>query len=148
MRRAARTWLIAVGALNGLAGLVCGVLLIARPDGSLLMATALLPVVRALPFANVFFRDLFWIGAAMILVLGVPDLVATAMLVRRNTRQYQVALAAAVLLMFWTVFELIFMFNVAAFGYFVVAIISAICALWLLGTSRRRAPNKRFERAA
>ena len=136
MQRAARTWLIAVGALNGLPGLVCGVLLIARPDGSLLMATALPPVVRALPFANVFFRDLFWIGVAMILVLGVPSLVATAMLIGRNTHQYQVALATAVLLMFWTAFELIFMFNAAAFGYFVVAIVSAICSLWLLRMSQ------------
>ena len=133
VQRVARAWLIAVGVLNGLAGLVCGVLLIARPDGALLMATALLPVVNALPFANVFFRDLFWIGAAMILALGLPNTVAAVALIRRNARQYQDALASAVLLMLWSGFELIYMFNLAAVGYFIVGAVSTLCALWLLG---------------
>ena len=133
MRRVARAWLIAVSLLNGLAGLVCGVLLVARPDGSLLMATALLPVIRTLPFANIFFGDLFWIGAVMILALGIPNLVAIVMLIQTNVRQYQVALAAAVLLMCWCGFELIYMFNFAAVGYFAVGTVSALCALWLLG---------------
>jgi hypothetical protein len=134
--RVARAWLIAVSVLNGLAGLVCGLLLVARPDGALLMATSLLPVIRTLPLAGVFFGDLFWIGIAMILALGVPNLVAAVMLVTQNARQYQVALAAAVLLMCWCGFELIYMFNFAAVGYFVVAIVSAVCAGWLLVTAR------------
>ena len=53
MQKVARAWLITISLLNGLAGLVCGPLLIARPDGRLLMATALLPVVHKLPLANV-----------------------------------------------------------------------------------------------
>ena len=132
VRRFARAWLITISVLNGLAGLVCGVLLIARPDGGLLMATALLPVIRKLPLANVFFVDLFWIGVAMILALGVPNAVVAVMLLRRDSRQYQAAIAAALLLMGWCGFELIFMFNIAALGYFVVGMISALCALWLL----------------
>jgi hypothetical protein len=132
VQRVARAWLITFSLLNGLAGLVCGVLLIARPDGRLLMAKALLPVVGKLPLASVFFGDLFWIGVAMVLALGVPNVLSLVMLVRRNARQYQVALGAAVLLMCWCAFELIYMFNGAAIGYFGVAIISAFCAVWLL----------------
>jgi hypothetical protein len=121
-------WLIAVSVLNGLAGLVCGVLLIARPDGSLLMASALLPVVAKFPLANVFFRDMFWIGVAMIVALGIPNTVAAIALVRRDARQYRYALAAAILLMCWTSIEFIFMFNAAAVGYFVVGLVSALVA--------------------
>lgn len=132
VRTAARAWLITISTLNGLAGLICGSLLIARPDGGLLMATDLLPVVRALPLGGIFFRDLFWIGVAMFLALGVANVVATTMLVRRHARQYEFALAAAVLLMCWCAFELVFMFNFAAVGYFVVGIISALSAGWLL----------------
>ena len=97
------------------------------------MASALLPVIRTFPFASVFFRDLFWIGVAMLLALGVPNVAATVMLIRRDVSQYRVAFAAAVLLMCWSGFELIYMVNVAAIGYFVVAIVSALSALWLLG---------------
>ena len=136
MQKVARAWLITISLLNGLAGLVCGVLLIARPDGGLLMATALLAVVEKFPLASIFFRDLFWIGVAMILVLGAPNGIAAVMLIRQDARQYQVALGAAVLLMCWCAFELIFMFNGAAIGYFAVAIVSALCAGWLL-----RAPH-------
>jgi hypothetical protein len=131
--RLARAWLITISLLNGLSGLVCGVLLIARPDGRLLMASALLPVISKLPLASVFFRDLFWVGVAMILALGVPNAVVAAMLIRRDARQYQFALGAALLLMCWCGFELIYMFNVAAVGYLVAGIASALCALWLLG---------------
>ena len=131
MRKAARIWLLVVSALNGAAGLVCGLLLIARPDGSLLMATALLPVIKRFPLADVFFRDMFWIGVAMLLMLGIPNLIALAALLRRHALQYQLSLAAAALLMLWCAIEMPFMFNYAAVGYFLVGAISAALSVWL-----------------
>jgi len=107
------------------------------------MATALLPVIRKLPLANVFFVDLFWIGVAMILVLGIPNSVAAVMLVRRDARQYQVALVAALLLICWCGFELIYIFNVAAVGYLVVGIVSVLCVVLLLGRSQEASARKR-----
>jgi hypothetical protein len=129
MRRVARSWLIVVSLLNGLAGLICGVLLLVKPDGGLLMASALLPVVATLPLASIFFRDLFWIGVAMLLALGVPNVLAALQLVRRSRWQYPASLAAAVLLMAWCGFELVYMFNSAAVGYFLVGAVSALCSL-------------------
>lgn len=128
MQKAARGWLLVISALNGVAGLVCGILLIARPDGSLLKASALLPVIRRFPLSDVFFRDMFWIGVAMLLVLGIPNLIAFVSLLRRHPLQYRVSLAAAVLLMLWCGFEMPFMFNYAAVGYFVVGAISAFAS--------------------
>jgi hypothetical protein len=136
VQRAARVWLLIVSALNGAAGLVCGLLLIARPDGSLLGASALLPVIRRFPLADVLFQDMFWIGVAMLLALGLPNLIALVALLRRMSHQYLLSLAAAVLLMLWCGFEMPYMFNYAALGYFFVGAISAACSVWMLGASR------------
>lgn len=139
MRRLARGYLIVVSILNGFSGLVCGALFLARPDGSLLQAGALLPVIRTLPFAGTFFRDFTWIGVAMLLVLGIPNTIAAVMLLRRSERQYTASLSAGILLMMWTGFELIFMYNVAALGYFVVGVLSVLASVlllgWVVGTS-------------
>jgi hypothetical protein len=127
----ARGFLIVVSVANGLAGLVCGVLFIAGPDGQLLHAGALLGVIRTLPFANVFFRDFLWIGVAMLLVLGLPNLIAVVMLLLRNEKQYVATLTAALLLVAWCGFEMSFMFNVPAVGYLAVGALSALCSLLL-----------------
>ena len=132
MRRVAQGFLIVVSVLNGLAGLVCGVLFIAGPDGHLLQAAALLPVIQMLPLANVFFRDFLWIGVVMLLALGIPNLVAAVMLLRRSEDQYVATLVAAILLVLWCSFELIFMFNVLAVGYFVIGVLSVLCSIFLL----------------
>jgi hypothetical protein len=132
MRRLARGFLILVSVLNGLAGLICGVLFIAGPNGHLLQAGALLPVIRTLPLANVFFRDFLWIGVAMLLALGLPNLIAAVMLLYRSGKQYVATLAAGVLLVLWCGFEFIFMFNVLAVGYFVVGVLSVLCSILLL----------------
>ena len=127
-----RAYLIVVSVLNGLAGLVCGVLLITRPDGRLLQMGALLPVVRTMPFANVFFRDFFWLGVAMLVVLGVPNLTAAVMLLRRSGKQYRATLAAAALLVLWCVYESVYLFNAAAVGYFIVGVASVLASVTLL----------------
>ena len=126
MRRVARVFLIIVSILNGLAGLVCGLLLIVRPDGSFLQMGALVPVVKTLPLANIFFRDFLWLGVAMLLALGIPNLIAALMLVRRSERQYVATLVTGFLLVLWCSFEMIYMFNAPALGYFVVGVVSVL----------------------
>jgi hypothetical protein len=133
----ARIYLIVVSILNGLAGLICGVLFIVSPDGSLMGFQPLIPVVQPLPLGDVFFRDLWWIGVAMLLVLAIPNLAGALMLLRRSESQYRVTLIAAVLLMLWCGFEIAFMFNVAAAGYFLIGTISAFCSIILLRTPAR-----------
>ncbi|MDO8963942.1 MAG: hypothetical protein Q7W30_05540 [Coriobacteriia bacterium] len=132
MPKAARIFVITISILNALAGLICGALFLISPDGSLMGFQPLLPVVGTLPLADVFFRDLTWIGIAMLLALGIPNAVATVMLLRRVSGQYAVTLVAGVLLILWTGFELIFMFNVAAVAYSVVGVLSIVCSAMLL----------------
>jgi EamA domain-containing membrane protein RarD len=124
--------LLVVSFLNGFAGLVCGVLFVAGPDGSLMRAGTLIPLVRSLPLASIFFRDFTWIGVAMLLTLGIPNAFATVMLIRRSRKQYLATLVAGVLLLMWTGFELVFMYNVPALGYFVVGVLSVLCSVLLL----------------
>lgn len=136
MSRVGRSFLLVVSILNGVAGLVCGVLFIAIPDGRLMRAEALLPVVRGLPLPGVFLQDFFWVGIAMLLVLGIPNLTVAVMLLRKSENQYLVALFASILLVLWCGFELIFMFNILAVSYFIIGLISILCSILLL----RRAP--------
>jgi hypothetical protein len=131
MRRLSRGFLITVSALNGAAGLICGLMLIAKPDGSLLQMGALVPVMRALPLADVFFRDFAWLGVAMLVALATPNLTALVMLVRRNANQYIATLVSAILLIAWCGFELMYMFNFAAVGYLVVAVLSLVASMML-----------------
>ena len=135
MQRAARGFLIVVSILNGVAGLVCGVLFIAGPDGHFLQAGALLDVVQELPLASLFFQDFVWIGVAMLLVLGLPNSVATVMLLRKKKDQYVATLFAGVLLLPWTGFELIFMINALAVGYFIIGIVSVLSSVILRRTA-------------
>ena len=133
-----------VSTLNGLAGLVCGVLFIAGPDGHLLHADALLPVIRTLPLSGVFFNDFTWIGVAMLLVLGIPNSIAAVMLLRNGEKQYVATLVAGLLLVLWCGFEFVFMFNVPAVGYLIAGLASVLCSIGLL-LSPRRTPDFKFE---
>jgi ABC-type iron transport system FetAB permease component len=65
------------------------------------------------------------------------------MLIRRSEKRYVVALSAAVLLILWCGFEIIFMFNVAAVGYLAVGVMSALASVLLL----RPAPHPSAEPA-
>jgi len=127
--------------LNGMAGLVCGVLFIASPDGNLMQAGALLPVVQTMPLANVFFQDFLWIGIAMLLVLGIPNTVAAVLLIRKSEWQYRATLATGVLLLLWTGFELIFMPNGLAIGYFVVGVVVVAASVLLGGSTVQRSTD-------
>ena len=148
MRRVARVFLIVVSILNGAAGLVCGALLILQPDGRYLQMGGLAPVVKTLPLASIFFRDFLWLGVAMLLALGVPNLTAAVMLLRRSERQYFATLVTGVLLVLWCGFELIYMFNVAALGYFLIGVVSILCSTWLMTPAVQTSPNERIERTA
>ena len=136
MQRIARGFLMVVSVLNGVLGLVCAALLLLAPDGGLLGMGVLLPVIREFPLAGVFFRDFFWIGLVMLVALGLPNLVAVVMLVRRSDKQYLATLIAGILLLLWCGFELIYMFNVAAVGFFAVGVLSVLASVLLRKPSR------------
>jgi len=129
--KAARPFLFVVSALNALAGLICGVLLIAAPDGSLMAAGELLPVVATFPLAYLFFQDLRWIGIAMLLVLWIPNELAVLALWFKHRLQYTVVVITNIAMMLWCTFQFIFMFNWLAVVYFVLGALMVIAAIYL-----------------
>lgn len=137
MRRLARGYLLVISLLNGLSGLACGALFIASPDGALMGWEPLLSTVRELPLSEVFFQDFAWIGVAMLLALGIPNTIAAVMLIRRSERQYPMTVVAGILLLAWTGFELLFMYNVAAVGYFAVGLLSILASFLMMRPVRR-----------
>jgi hypothetical protein len=138
MQRISRGFLMIVSILNGVMGTVCAALLLFAPDGRFLGMGVLLPVIGMFPLASVFFRDFFWIGLVMLLALGLPNLVAAGMLIRRSEQQYLATLVAGILLLLWCGFELFYMFNVAAVGFCVVGVVSVLASALLLKPSRAK----------
>ena len=134
--RITRFFLLAVSIVNALSALVCGVLLVVAPDGSLMAAGELIPVVATLPLAQIFFQDLLWIGIAMLLVLCIPNATASILLMRRAMSQYQAAIFANALIMMWCTFQFFYMFNWLAVFYFVLAAAMVGCATLM---TRKRA---------
>jgi len=68
----------------------------------------------------------------MLIALGIPNLIAVVMLLRPGENQYLAILGAGVLLLMWCGYELLYLFNVAAVGYFVVGAISVLFSVLLL----------------
>jgi hypothetical protein len=132
VEKSARGFLISVSAFNGVLGIVCAALLLARPEGGLMGMQVLLPVVGRFPLASVFFRDFLWIGIVMLLALGIPNAAAAVLLVRHHPMQYRITLVSAVLLIAWCGFELVYMYNLAAVAFLSLGVASAFASLWLM----------------
>ena len=128
MSKAARIFLIAANLANGIAGIVCGLLFVAAPDGALMGAAdgGLLEIVQAFPLSEVFFRDFRWIGFAMLLAIGLPGMVAAVALLRREHNRYRWSLLAGVFLFAWCTIEMLFMPNWLCVLYAIVAALTIV----------------------
>ncbi|MCL2402956.1 MAG: hypothetical protein FWC86_01785 [Coriobacteriia bacterium] len=131
INKIARLFIFIVSTVNALAGLVCGILLIVAPDGRLMAAGELLPVIAALPLAHIFFQDLRWIGIAMLIVLWIPNELSTIALWLKHKLQYTVVVIANAAMMLWCTFQFIFMFNWLAVAYFVLGMLMIVAAVYL-----------------
>lgn len=87
---------------------------------------ALLPAMGDFPFQELFFRDLFWPGLALVLCNGVGNTVAVVALLKKAKVGYTLSLVSGVLLIAWCCFENIYMFNPPAVFYTVVGLIQIV----------------------
>ena len=130
-----RRVLIAISGINALSALICGVLIIVAPDGSMMAMESLLPLIADFPLASIFFRDLLWIGVAMLLILCLPNAISTAALLGKMSAQYQLVIGANILIMLWTVFQFVYLFNGLAVAYFLLGAAMVIIAARLSSQS-------------
>ena len=123
------TLLIALETFTGLTALAGGVLLMARPDGTLLaMApSALAALARTSPFP-----DFFLPGLALAGMVGGGMLGAATLLIRRKPYALEVAMAAGAALV---TFELV---ECAAIGFMPLQAFEGVVGAAVLGLALRR----------
>lgn len=128
----ARGFALFVNWFNGVCAVVCG--------GMMVFADALFPgntdsfmplsMFDAFPFHDVFFTSLVWPGIALMLVNGVPNLVALAMRFAGKRRaSYAWGMAAGAMLVVWTLVEMVYMPNPASVAYMVLGALQ-LAASW------------------
>ena len=120
---------------NGAAAVVCGIWMIlsALVDMPLSWNDWMpLSIYDTFPLHDVFFTSHFWPGLALLLVNGVPNISAIVAHRRRSSSWPQWCLAAGVLLIAWTVVELVVIPNGLSVFYLVVGIFQTASAVALI----------------
>ena len=125
---------------NGICAPVCGLWM---------MLSALVPlplswndwmplsIYDPFPFHDVFFTSHFWPGLALLLVNGVPNIVALAMRRRGNIAAWiNWCAIAGMLLIVWTLAELLIIPNGISVFYFVLGFLQLAAALRLKSEER------------
>ena len=128
--RLARGFALFVNWFDGVCAVVCGglmmVLGLTGPDNAFMP----LSVYDSFPLHDVFFTSHFWPGLALVLVNGVPNLVALALRFRgKRAASYAAGMAAGGLLVAWTLVETAFMPNPVTVVYLVIGALQ-LAASW------------------
>ena len=135
----ARKWLIFWTLFIGIGAVVGSVSMFLAPDGRILHMQDMLVYFRVLPFADVLFQDYIFSGVALLIVNGLTNLTAAALLLRRKRLGVILGGVFGVTLMLWIGIQFaIFPLNALDVAYFVFGLCQAIAggAAW-----------KRLERA-
>lgn len=118
---------IGIGAVAGKIGMEIA------PDGSALGMQALLPYFQVLPFAEVLFQNYIFPGIALLVVNGIPNLVAAYLLIKRKPSGIILGTVLGVTLMLWiTIQFIIFPLNFMSTTYFIFGFLQFIAGLMTL----------------
>jgi len=100
----------------------------------------LLEPMRILPFGNVLAQGFGWPGAALLLVIGVPHLLAASLILKRHSLAPLLVLAAGVILLLWLSLQLFLLYgsNPMTNAYMVFGALEVVYAtLWWRRTKNR-----------
>ena len=129
----ARKWLIFWTLFVGIGAVAGGASMILDPSGKALGMDAMLPYFQVLPFADALFRDFLFSGFALLIVNGLTNLTAAALLLRRKKPGVILGAVFGVTLMLWICIQFyMFPLNFMSTAYFVFGLCQAItgCAAW------------------
>ena len=120
---------------NGICAPVCGVwmMLSALFDLPLSWNDWMpLSIYDPFPFHDVFFTSHFWPGLALLLVNGVPNIVA--LIVHRASPEawHRACLVAGILLLCWTITEMLIIPNGISMFYFVLGVMQTVAAIVMM----------------
>ncbi len=115
-RKALIFWTLFIG-LGAVGGAAC---MLADPSGRSVGMSGMLPYFQVLPFADVLFQDLFFSGIALLLVNGITNLTAAALLFRKKPAGAMLGGVFGVTLMLWILIQFyMFPLNFMSTLYFI-----------------------------
>lgn len=124
------TLFIGIGAVAGASAMLID------PTGGLMGMDAMLPYFKALPFADVLFRDFVFSGVALLIVNGITNLTAAVLLFSEKKLGVILGGIFGVTLMLWICIQF-YMFppNFMSTAYFIFGLLQAVTgyAAWVFG---------------
>ena len=125
----ARRWLIFWTLFIGIGAVAGGLSMIIDPSGKTLHMDGMLPYFRVLPFADVLFRDFLFSGFALLIVNGLTNLTAAALLLNRKKLGVILGGAFGITLMLWICIQFyMFPLNFMSTAYFIFGLCQAVTA--------------------
>lgn len=120
------TLFIGLGAVAGSIGML------SDPSGKSMGMDAMLPYFEKLPFADILFTDFVFSGIALLIVNGLIQLTAFALIIAGKKPSYSFACACGIVLMLWICIQFyIFPLNFMSTAYFIFGFLEGACALSL-----------------
>ena len=118
--RASRKILIFWTLFIGIGAMLGGIVMLVDPSGEKAMMAAMLPYFQVLPFADVLFQDLVFSGIMLIIVNGITNLTAAALLFAKKKAGTILGGVFGLTLMMWiTIQFVIFPANFMSTTYFI-----------------------------
>ena len=131
---AAQKWLIFWTLFIGIGAVAGGLSMILDPSGKTLHMDGMLPYFRVLPFEDVLFRDFLFSGFALLIVNGLTNLTAAALLLNRKKLGVILGGAFGITLMLWICIQFyMFPLNFMSTAYFIFGLCQAVTgyAAWV-----------------
>lgn len=123
----ARKWLIFWTLFIGIGAVGGGVSMIADPSGRALHMDGMLSYFQVLPLADVLFRDLLFSGFTLLIVNGLTNLTAAALLLRKKRLGVVLGGVFGVTLMLWICIQFyMFPLNFMSTAFFVFGLCQAL----------------------
>ncbi len=143
----ARRWLIFWTFFIGIGAVAGGLSMILDPSGKTLHMDEMLPFFQVLPFADVLFQNFLFSGFALLIVNGLTNLTAAALLLKKKRLGVILGGVFGITLMLWICIQFyMFPLNFMSTAFFVSGLCQAITgfAAWRLlkgaeGTDEYRA---------
>lgn len=95
-----------------------------------------LSIYDPFPFHDVFFTSHFWPGLALLLVNGVPNIAALVLKRRGDAAWHRACLIAGIMLLIWTITEMLIIPNGLSAFYLVLGILQTAAAVVLIYRER------------
>ena len=121
--------LLILCAFVGIGALAGSALALIAPDGSLMAAQELIPILQGLPLVGKYVDSLFLPGCALLLFVCIPQMLAALLLLRKHPKQYAIGLIGGLLLSVFTVVELVIMPSFLSWVYLLFGVIEIVSSL-------------------